>query len=217
MGDRVLCDLLLECRELFRLECGMAVVKDHYQHVCRIDDHDHGVGDVKFSLDVRLKLQLKFGERVATEGERAEGRESVFLHRLRPEIHLPSCSAQMHADDHQLKRPRYHRGAWSPCARFSLSLSARASTPRGMAASTRCMPIPCAKRCMSRASSASSLPFPPSRSSPGTTAKRLKHCCAWALPVCAAPWTAPSPMAGDGCAISWDIPPRRLPLASWRD
>src|SRR5216683_254088 len=154
MGDRVLCDLLLERRELFRLECGMGVVKDHYQHVCRIDDHDHGVGDVKFSLDVRLELQLEFGNRVAAECERAEGRESVFLHRLRPEIHLSSWSAQCSADDHQLKRPRYHCGAWSPCARFSLSLRARASTPQGMAASTRCMPIPCAKRCTSRAANA---------------------------------------------------------------
>ena len=51
VGDRILCDLLLESRELFRLERCMDVVKDHHQHECRIDDQDHRVGDVKFLLD----------------------------------------------------------------------------------------------------------------------------------------------------------------------
>src|SRR5258705_12304294 len=135
MSDRVLGHLLLERRECLPCVGGVCVIKDRHQHV-RIDDHDHGVGDLEFPLDLRLELQLKLGERVAAEGERAEGWESVFLHRLRSEIHLPSWSAQCSADDRQLNGTRYHDGAWSPCARFFLHPSARASTPLATAALT---------------------------------------------------------------------------------
>src|SRR5258705_6487212 len=240
MRDRILGHLLLKRRESLPLVGGVRVIKDRHQHV-RIDDHDHGVGDLEFPLDLRLKLQLKLGERVAAECERAEGKESVFLHRLRSEIHLTAWSAQCSADDRQLNGTSYHDGAWSPYAQFFLRPSARASTPRVTAALTLCTRSPCgrrstsraagastpssspciavrARRCpASRASCASSPPFPQSPWCHGTIARRRRRYCAWARPVFAVPSTALSPMAGDGCEISWGIRPRLLQPASSRD
>src|SRR5712664_1086702 len=135
MRDRVPGHLLLERRECLPLVGGVYVIKDLHQHV-RINDHDHGVGDLEFPLDLRPELQLKPGARVAAECERAEGKASVFLHRLRSEIHLTSWSAQCSADDRPLKGTRYHGGAWSPCARFFRRPSARASTPLATAVLT---------------------------------------------------------------------------------
>src|SRR5436190_3647496 len=153
MGDRVLGHLLLERRECLPFVGGVRVIKDRHQHV-RIDNHDHGVGDMEFPLDLRLELQLKLGERVAAECERAEGKESVFLHRLRSEIHLTSWSAQCSADDRALKGTRYHGGAWSPCARFFLRPSVLASTPWATAALTPCTRSLCGRRSTSRAAGA---------------------------------------------------------------
>src|SRR6266550_7606538 len=153
MCDRVLGHLLLERRKCLPLAGGVCVIEDRQKHV-RIDDHDHGVGDLEFPLDLRLELQLKLGERVAPECERAEGKESVFLHRLRSEIHLTRWSAQCSADDRPLKGTRYHGGAWSPCARFFLRPSARASTPRATAALRPCTRSRCGRRSTSRAAGA---------------------------------------------------------------
>jgi len=163
------------------------------------------------SLDLRLELQLEFGERVAASAS-AQRVGRAYFALARPEIHLTSWLRAMHADDRQLKPMRYMVAMVTVCTVLPPPERPRIDAA-GDGCFDTCMPTPCGsavrrapparrrrdhlvhrchgERCRRRALRREFPPFPRWRLSRGTTARRRRRCSAWVLPVCAAPWTAP--------------------------